>query len=109
MTTEAQTPQPEKPATKAKPAPAAPTPVIPGPSDLGKTIAVRLLVFHQPHPSFSARSSIQAESAANKGKRIIEFVPAMHHHRVVTHPTDPGKPVRVQFIHDANVADWEPA
>ena len=79
----------------------------PGPTDLGKTISVRVLVFARPHPSFNAQSSIAAESAVNKRRITIDFVPALRHHRVETHRPD-GAP-RVQFIPEGFVADWEPA
>ena len=85
--------QPDKKSTPTRP-------------DYGKTIAIKSLTFFQPHPSLRAASSITAESAQNKGKVSIEFVPSLRHHRLEMH--SPEGVVRTLMISESHVAAWEP-
>jgi hypothetical protein len=74
--------------------------------DPAKSIAVKSLCFFQPHPAFDARNSIASESAENKARVVIEFIPGLRHHRVERRKV--GEPVRVTMVHEALVASWEP-
>jgi hypothetical protein len=74
--------------------------------DGAKTILVKNLTFHHAHANLDARMSIAAESAPNKGKVLIEFVPSLRHHRIEIHK--PNAAPRVLFVHEGNVSSWEP-
>lgn len=70
-------------------------------------IAVRVLTFRDPHPSFGGMGSLTSDlTHANRNHYVIEYVPSMRHHRVEYRPID-GKP-RVTFIHETHAASWEP-
>jgi hypothetical protein len=71
-----------------------------------KTIAVKSLTFFDPHPHFSAKTSISHEPLAQKGRISIEFVPSLRHHRVEVHT--PDHPPRIVFVQEGHVAGWEP-
>jgi hypothetical protein len=91
----AKKPQHETPSDKA---PKTPPPV-----------AVKCLTFFQAHPNFNARTSISAETAANKGRVTIEFHAFgqyARHHRVEF--SSPGTPPRVSYIWEGHVASFEP-
>jgi hypothetical protein len=76
------------------------------PKDGPKTIPVKSLTFFDPHPNFTAKTSISAETALNKGRITIEFVPSMRHHRVEIHTPDHAP--RIVFVQEGHVAGWEP-
>lgn len=90
--------------TKPSTVPAKPAP--PAKPDYGKTIAVKSLVFYQNHPALNARTSIAAESAANRGLVSIEFIPSLRHHRLEM--ISAAGDARVLMIAESHVASWEP-
>jgi hypothetical protein len=75
-------------------------------TDSPKSIAVKSLCFFQPHPAFDARNSIASESAENRPRVLIEFIPSLRHHRVERRKV--GEPVRVTMVPESLVASWEP-
>ncbi len=75
--------------------------------DIGKTIAVKHLAFHVPHPKLDAVSSISACIQPGVPRVTIDFAPQLRHHRLEIHK--PNSEPRVLFIHETHVASWEPA
>jgi hypothetical protein len=71
-----------------------------------KTIPVKHLAFHVPHPKLDATQNISAESRLGQRWVAIEFVPSLRHHRLEIRK--PGEDPRVLFIHEVHVASWEP-
>lgn len=84
-------------------------------------IPVAMLKFHDQYPieipgtTKTALTGMHHHQVINeKGERIymgacwvIDFLPAMRHHRVVFFSPDP-KPPQVRMIHESHVRTWEP-
>jgi hypothetical protein len=79
----------------------------PKPETKPDRIPVRVLRFFHPHPSFGAATSITSDlTHKNRSHYVIEYIPAMRHHRVEFRPID--KKPEISFVQEVHAASWEP-
>jgi len=75
-------------------------------------IPVRVMKFSTqldlPGKSFTASITSEPDKKGRASWWDLSYLPWMRHHKVTWHEGGEGKQPRTVFVHEANVASWEP-
>lgn len=74
----------------------------------GIPVAILRFVKPSPAPGYAVTPDVRSETAKDRRRWEVTFIPQMRHHRVAYWKVGAKEPA-VRFFHETQVASWDPA